>query len=86
MWTNETECGIHVTRFIMSWVRMGGSLRTGRDYHNFEAWLKTLIVDGKNLSDQDVNHILDLSKNGKMELEHLAKEFLNNPENYLLTH
>lgn len=76
MWSNETENGIHVTRFIMSWVRMGGKLRTGKDYDNFEAWLKTLIVDGKNLSDQDVNHILDLSKNGKMELEYLAKQFL----------
>ena len=76
MWKNETECGIHVTRFIMSWVRSGGELRYGKDYEDFEEWLNTIKVDGKNLSDQDVNHIMDLATNGKMELEYLAKEFL----------
>lgn len=76
MWKNETECGIHATRFIMSWVRSGGELRYGKDYDDFKEWLGTIKVDGKNLSDQDVNHIMDLATNGKMELEYLAKEFM----------
>lgn len=82
MWKNETECGIHVTRFIMSWVREGGELkRNGRGYDEFEAWLRSLKVDGNHLSDQDVNHILDLTKCGKMELEYSAREFMKNIEN-----
>lgn len=77
MFTNNTECGIHVTRFIASWVRKGGTLRYGDDYEKFESWLRTLIVDGNHLSDQDVNHILDLAKCGKMELEYSAKKFID---------
>lgn len=76
MFSNNTECGIHVTRFIASWVREGGTLRTGKDYENFETWLRSIIVDGKNLSEPDVNHILELAKCGKMELEYRAKMFL----------
>lgn len=77
MWSNETECGIHVTRFIASWVREGGVLRTGGDYEDFEGWLRTLIIDGEPLSEDDVRHILHLTKNGKMELEYSARRFLN---------
>lgn len=76
MWSNKTECGIHATRFIASWIRVGGTLETGRDYKNFEAWLRTLKVDGENLSEQDVKHISDLAWNGKMELECSARQFL----------
>lgn len=76
MWSNKTECSIHVTRFIMSWVKMGGTLRTGMDYENFEGWLRTLVVDGKNLSENDVNHILELARCGKMEFEYSAKSYL----------
>ena len=81
MWKNETECGIHVTRFIASWIRSGGSLRYGKDYDDFREWLGTITVDGKNLSEQDVNHIVDLAQNGKMELEYLAKQFLKQKQN-----
>ena len=76
MWKNETECGIHATRFIMSWVRMGGTFKYGKDYDNFEAWLKSLKINGGNLSEQDVEHIVHLARNGKMELEHNAKMWL----------
>lgn len=76
MWSNKTKCGIEVTRFIASWVKVGGTLRTGEDYENFEDWLRTLKIDGKNLSEEDVKHITNLATCGKMELEYLAKEFL----------
>ncbi len=75
---NKTECGIHPTRFIMSWVREGGTLsRSGTGYDDFMEWLKTLIIDGKPLSDDDVHHIVFLASNGKMELEGSAKAYLN---------
>lgn len=77
MWENETECGIYATRFIMSWVRMGGTLqKRGSGYDSFEDWLRSLKVDGRSLSDRDVDHIMALARNGKLELECSAKEFL----------
>ena len=75
-WSNETECGIYASRFIASWIRMGGSLCYGKDYDDFEEWLNSLTIDGKHLSEQDVNHILELARNGKMELEYSVKAFL----------
>lgn len=79
-WENRLECGIHPTRFIMSWVREGGSLkkRRGIGYDDFKEWLKTLIIDDKPLSDNDVDHIMFLAQNGMMELEYSAKNFLKN--------
>lgn len=76
-WENKTECGIHPTRFIMSWVREGGHLRRrGDGIDDFRDWLKTLIIDGKPLSDNDIEHIMFLATNGKMELEHSARLFM----------
>lgn len=77
-WTNMTECGLHPTRIIMSWIRVGGTFnRRGVGYDDFRDWLKTLIIDGKPLSDNDVDHIVHLAQNGKMELEYSAREYLN---------
>lgn len=77
-WENKTECGIHPTRFIMSWVRMGGTFsRRGLGYDDFKDWLKTLIIDGRPLSEDDIYHITFLASNGKMELEDSAKNFIN---------
>lgn len=77
MWKNKTECGIHATRFIASWLRAGGRLRYGVDYDDLREWLETLKVDGKKLSKEDIDHIVDLAQNGKMELEHSARTFLS---------
>lgn len=76
-WSNKTECGIHATRFIMSWVREGGHLRRrGDGIDDFRDWLKSLTIDGKPLSENDVEHIVFLATNGKMELEYSAKNFM----------
>lgn len=78
-WQNMTESGLHPTRIIMSWVRVGGTFsRRGDGYDDFRDWLKTLIIDGKPLSENDVNHIIFLASNGKMELEYSAKTYLKN--------
>lgn len=77
MFENKTECGIHPTRFIMSWVREGGTFsRRGIGYDDFRDWLKNLMINGKPLSDNDVDHIMFLARNGKMELEASAENYL----------
>lgn len=76
-WKNRTECGIHPTRFIMSWVREGGELRRrGDGIDDFRDWLKTLMIDGKPLSENDIDHIMFLATNGKMEFEYSARNFI----------
>jgi hypothetical protein len=62
----------YASRFIMSWVRVGGTL-TRRDTTDFEKWLESL-----GLSDEDVMYILNLARNGKLELEVSAWEFIKN--------
>ena len=63
----------YATRFIASWLRKGGQLRTGEDYDNFYEWLLSL-----NLNEDDASHIKFLASNGKLELETSAMKFLNN--------
>ena len=63
----------YASRFIASWVREGGKLRTGKDYDDFREWLTSL-----DLNEEDVNHIYFLASNGKLELEISAKKFLAN--------
>ena len=66
----------YATRFIASWVREGGKLRTGKDIDNFYEWLLSL-----GLSKEDADNIKFLATNGKMELEYSAKMFLKNLNN-----
>ena len=66
----------YATRFIASWVREGGKLRTGEDIDNFYEWLLSL-----GLSKEDADDIKFLATNGKMELEYSAKMFLKNLNN-----
>ena len=68
---NESIRGIYATRFIASWLRMGGMLCTGKDVDNFRLWLLSL-----GLNSDEVWPIMYLVTNGKMELEVNAKAFL----------
>lgn len=72
MFSNNKINDVYETRYIASWLRSGGGLRFGEDYDEFRNWLKTL-----NLSDDEVDHIMNLAMNGKMELETSAKKFIN---------
>ena len=71
--TNEFENakvrGIHISRYIASWVREGGSL-SKKDFL-FEMWLEEL-----GLNEDEIAQIMFLANNGKMELEHSAKRFI----------
>lgn len=64
---------IYETRFIASWLRKGGQLRTRENYDNFYEWLLSL-----GLNQDDADHIKFLASNGKMELEDSARKFLKN--------
>ena len=76
MFENKNIRGIYATRYIASWVREGGSLATGEDIDNFREWLLSI-----NLTDDEVEDIIYLATNGKLELEISAKKFLSKLEN-----
>ena len=63
--------GIYYSRFIASWVRKGGMLKTGHDISMFRSWLTEIGCD-----DETVDKITFLASNGKLELENSAERFL----------
>ena len=64
----------YATIFIMSWVRSGGTFGKHRkDYNDFRKWLESL-----ELKTEDIEDIMFLAKNGKLELEVSAKNFITN--------
>lgn len=71
MFENKKINEIHATRYIMSWIRSGGNLVYGDSIKDFSKWLESLGV-----STEDIEHIKEIARSGKMELEYSAKEFL----------
>ena len=67
---NKSIRGIYATRFIASWLRMGGMLYTREDVDDFRSWLLSL-----GLTSDEVWPIMYLATTGKMELEVNAKAF-----------
>ena len=65
----------YASRFIMSWIRSGGTFgKRGQGYDDFRNWLKSL----GELSDEDIQYIVNLAMSGKLELEVSAKDFIKN--------
>jgi len=73
MFENKLIHDVHKTRYIVSWLKAGGLLCYGEDIDNFRDWLLSL-----NLTDDEVQDIVYLATNGKLELESSAKKFINN--------
>ena len=74
---NEIINGIHASRYIISWVKAGGDLYgSRRRASKFIDWLYSLVINGRHLTDEEVDRIYYLSSNGKMELEVNAEKFL----------
>lgn len=67
----------YATRYIASWLRAGGELKYGRDIDYFRDWLTSL-----SLSEDEVNHIVFLATNGKLELESSAKRWMQTAADY----
>lgn len=67
----KTHFGIHYTRYIISWIRIGGELRDRGPIEPFLDWLRSL-----ELTEDEIDDIRFLATNGKMELEHDAYHFI----------
>ena len=64
--------GTHASRYIMSYLREGGEANY-RD--KFRKWLKSLPME---LENEEIDHIVEIYDNGKLELEVNASRFLKN--------
>jgi hypothetical protein len=74
MFENKLINGIHASRYIASWQRAGGApLYYGEDIDDFRVWLSSL-----GLSSEDVEFIVRLATNGKLELEKDAEKYIRN--------
>lgn len=73
MFENKRIQGIHISRYIMSWVRQGGELKKESidDFHN---WLSSLGT----LTEEEISDIEFIALNGKLELELSAKQYIKN--------
>ena len=70
--SNEQAMGyVYYTRFIASWAREGGDMTHLRAKGGFKDWLKTLP-----LTEEEIDDIVFLAENGKMELENSARAFM----------
>lgn len=78
MFENKIVRGIHMSRYVASWIKSGGTF----DWNlldgevEFKAWLGTLIIDGEHLTEEEKQQICNYADNGKLELETSAKMFL----------
>ena len=71
MFENRTIEGIHISRFVASWVNKGGRLN-----FTFKDWLRNLTINGRRLTDEEIQDIYNFGTNGKLELEESARRFL----------
>lgn len=83
--TNELINGIHISRYIASWINAGGVLKTRPEfrkdmridrYPTFRRWLGQLVINGRKLTDEEIRHIVNFATCGKLELESNAKNFI----------
>ena len=78
--TNKLDSrGIYYSRYIASWVNEGGRL-DHKGLWDFKDWLKSLGLD-----DTEIKEITYLVKNGKLELETSAREFIMNRKQKMKT-
>ncbi len=76
MLENKKVNGVHASRYIASWGRVGGSLRYGTGLEDFSDWLRSLGI-----SDDDVADIREMASMGRLELEQSARYFIHMQNN-----
>lgn len=69
----KSHNGINYSRYIASWRREGGDING----YLFERWLR----EQEQLTDEEIQDIMFLIDNGKMELERSAREFMERNKN-----
>ena len=72
MFENKIIEGIHVSRYIASWIKAGGEYCDSV----FRKWLESLVINGFHLTNADISYIVNYAQNGKLELEDSAKTFI----------
>lgn len=72
---NKIYEGIHYSRFIASWVKVGGELRS-RNAWIFQDWLRQLIINGNPIPEEVIMEIYNFATNGKLELQENARKFI----------
>jgi hypothetical protein len=81
---NPIVNGIHATRYVASFENAGGKVTgIGRLDKPFMDWLRQLIINGRPLTEEEIDQIDDAAKmmrNGKFELQENAKKFLKAAE------
>ena len=77
---NSIIKGIHVSRYIASWVKCGYPIhwcsRPRHEKDMFMAWLETLVINGERLTEEEIWTIHDFALEGKYELEVSATTFM----------
>ena len=77
MFENKQYKGIYYTRFIASWQHEDGNVFDSK----FEHWLRQLVFDeGEHMPDIVVHDIVELARNGKLELQKNAQYYLSKVE------
>lgn len=70
MFENKVIKGIYISRYVASWTNAGGKRK------GFKNWLRTLVIDGEHLTEEEIYDIYAYATNGKLELEDSAREYL----------
>ena len=69
---NTTVHGFHKSRYIASWVNVGGKFNKGLFYK----WLLSIEFDDGYMSEEEADEIWCYATDGKMEFENSAEKFL----------
>jgi hypothetical protein len=75
MFENKEFEGIYYSRFIASYMKVKKGAFDGDE---FRAWLRSLSINDKTMTEDEIWDIYNLATNGKLELETDCKIFLIN--------
>ena len=83
MFENKKVEEIYYSRFAASWRNVtgdDGSMNHRKVGWKFRAWLRSLIINNRHLTEEEVWQIYNMGTCGKLELEDHARKFLALPE------
>lgn len=78
MLENNKVRGVHMSRYIASWMNVGGEFIGTWEDSSFSRWLRTVGVT----NEEDIHDIFEMATCGKFELEQSARRYMeaNNKE------
>lgn len=78
MFENKLIHGVHISRFLASWLKIVNDRYLYWSWKDYINWLKIITFDGEHLTKEEIIDIFNFSTNGKLELENSVKWFLDN--------